>query len=52
MAQKEDYASAAAHLKKYLEVVPNSGDQDTVKKQLAEIEKFAGTTPQQQQQQQ
>lgn len=52
MAQKEDYASAAAHLKKYLEAAPNSGDQDTVKKQLAEIEKFAGTTPQPQQQQQ
>jgi tetratricopeptide (TPR) repeat protein len=42
LAQKEDFASAADHLKKYLENVPNAPDRETVGKQLLEIEKFAG----------
>lgn len=41
LAQKEDFASAADHLKKYLAAVPNAPDRDTVGKQLIEIEKFA-----------
>ena len=41
LAQKEDFASAADHLKKYLAAVPDAPDRDTVSKQLLEIEKFA-----------
>jgi tetratricopeptide (TPR) repeat protein len=41
LAQKEDFASAADHLKKYLDAVPNAPDRETVGKQLIEIEKFA-----------
>jgi tetratricopeptide (TPR) repeat protein len=41
MAQKEDFAGAVDHLKKYLEDTPNAPDRETVNKQLIEIEKFA-----------
>ena len=41
LAQKEDFASAADYLKKYLEAVPNASDKELVSKQIIEIEKFA-----------
>jgi len=45
LAQKEEFASAVDHLKKYLAAVPNAPDRDTVGKQLIEIEKFASARP-------
>jgi tetratricopeptide (TPR) repeat protein len=42
LANKQDYAGAAQFLRNYLEHAPKAQDSDTVRKQLAEVEKFAG----------
>ncbi|MDQ2944530.1 MAG: tetratricopeptide repeat protein [Acidobacteriota bacterium] len=39
LAQKQDYAGAAEHMRNYLTRSPTAGDVELVKKQLAEIEK-------------
>ena len=39
LAQKQDYAGAAEHMRNYLTRNPSAGDVELVKKQLAEIEK-------------
>lgn len=41
LAQKQDYSGAADCLRAYLKDVPQGGDSDQVRKQLAEIEKVA-----------
>jgi regulator of sirC expression with transglutaminase-like and TPR domain len=41
LAQKQDYQGAAENMRAYLKLVPNASDADTVKKQLAEVEKLA-----------
>lgn len=41
-ANKNDYESAARHMKAYIAAAPNAGDIETVKKQLAEVEKTLG----------
>jgi tetratricopeptide (TPR) repeat protein len=38
LAQKEDFSGAAEQMKAYLKLVPNAGDADFVRKQLAEVE--------------
>lgn len=43
LAQKQDFNGAVEHMKGYLAVIPPDGQEAaTVKKQLAEVEKFAG----------
>jgi regulator of sirC expression with transglutaminase-like and TPR domain len=42
LANKHDYVGAAQHLRNYLQHAPDAQDADTVRKQLAELEKFAG----------
>jgi tetratricopeptide (TPR) repeat protein len=42
LANKRDYAGAAEQLRGYLEHAPGAQDADTVRKQLVEIERFAG----------
>lgn len=42
LANKQDYVGAAQYLRGYLEHAPNAQDVDMVRKQLAEVEKFAG----------
>jgi tetratricopeptide (TPR) repeat protein len=44
LAQKKDYPAALEHMKGYLMFAPNAADGDQVKKQIAEIERFMGTT--------
>lgn len=44
LANKRDYAGAAALFKAYLEHSPNASDADTVRKQLADLERMAGLT--------
>jgi tetratricopeptide (TPR) repeat protein len=44
MTRKKDYAAAAAHLRGYLEQVPNADDAAKVRSQLAEIERRSGAT--------
>lgn len=39
LANKQDYSSAAQHLKSYLLAAPNAPDAEVVRKQLAELEK-------------
>ncbi len=41
LADKQDFAGAAAQMKSYLEFAPAANDADQVRKQLAQIEKFA-----------
>lgn len=41
LAEKQDYAGAAENLKSYLKFSPNAQDAEMVKKQLAELERFA-----------
>jgi tetratricopeptide (TPR) repeat protein len=48
LANKRDYAGAAAAFKAYLEYAPNAGDADTVRKQLAEVERVAALANSQQ----
>ena len=40
LAEKRDFKGAAASFKSYLALVPTAKDADTVRKQLAEVEKF------------
>lgn len=47
LAQKAEYGEAAQHLKSFLEAAPNAKEAETVRRQLAEVEKFAKATPQQ-----
>ncbi len=42
LANKRDYVGAAEYLRGYLEHAPKAQDADMVRKQLAEVEKFAG----------
>jgi tetratricopeptide (TPR) repeat protein len=42
LAQKQDYPGAAESFKAYIAMAPNAPDVDTVKKQLAEIDKALG----------
>jgi tetratricopeptide (TPR) repeat protein len=42
LANKRDYVGAAQYLRGYLDHAPNAPDADTVRKQLAEVEKFSG----------
>jgi len=44
LAQKQDLAGAAQHMKKYLELAPNANDASLVKSQLAELERLMGQT--------
>ena len=39
LAQKQDYAGAAEHLRAYLRVAPDAKESDRVRKQLADLEK-------------
>lgn len=39
LANKQDYPSAATHLRKYIEIAPPGSEVDYAKKQLAELEK-------------
>jgi hypothetical protein len=48
LASKRDYAGAAAFLKSYLEHAPGASDAETVRKQLAEVERIAAVANQQQ----
>ena len=45
LAQKQDFKEAAELLKVYLNALPNAPDAETVRKQLAEIEKSARANP-------
>ncbi|MEO7653631.1 MAG: tetratricopeptide repeat protein, partial [Bryobacteraceae bacterium] len=45
LAEKQDFAGAAVAIKKYLTFVPDGQDADSVKKQLAELEKLATAEP-------
>jgi tetratricopeptide (TPR) repeat protein len=51
LAQRQDYAGAAAQMRDYLKFAPNAQDADQVKKQLTELERLSGSnttvTPQQ-----
>jgi hypothetical protein len=42
LAQKKDYASAAAHLRRYLLLAPDADDAAPMKKKLAELERLSG----------
>jgi tetratricopeptide (TPR) repeat protein len=44
LAQKQDFSGAADSMRTYLKLAPNASNADFVKKQLAEVEKFAATT--------
>lgn len=44
LANKNDYAGAAEHMKGYLQFAPSAPDIDQVKKQLAEVEQRMGQT--------
>ncbi|MCS6951666.1 MAG: tetratricopeptide repeat protein [Bryobacteraceae bacterium] len=44
LAQKHQFASAVTHLRNYLALAPNAPDAETVKQQLAEVERFAAQT--------
>jgi tetratricopeptide (TPR) repeat protein len=44
LAQKQDYAGAAKHMKNYLQIAPNAQDAEMVKTQLAQLEQWAGQT--------
>ncbi len=46
LANKQDYVGAAQHLRGYLEHAPNAQDADVVRKQLADVERFAGPAAQ------
>ena len=51
LANQQDYAGAAEHMKSYIERAPDASDVDVVRKQLVEIEKLlagraAGQPPQ------
>jgi TolA-binding protein len=48
LANKRDYAGAAALFKSYLEHAPDASDAETVRKQLAEVERVAALANQQQ----
>jgi regulator of sirC expression with transglutaminase-like and TPR domain len=39
LAQRQDYAGAAEHMKSYLKFAPQASDADAVRKQLAEVER-------------
>ncbi|MGE5569359.1 MAG: tetratricopeptide repeat protein [Rhodospirillales bacterium] len=52
LANKRDYVGAAEHLRAYLLHAPNAQDADVVRKQLSEIERFAGPAASQTQPQQ
>jgi tetratricopeptide (TPR) repeat protein len=41
LAQKQDFAGAARHMKNYLQLAPNASDAEVVKSQLAQIEQWA-----------
>ena len=41
LAQKQDFAASAECLRAYLKAAPEAKDAETVRKQLAEVEKFA-----------
>ena len=43
LIEKQDYVGAAEQIKKYLSVLPAGPDAENVKKQLAELERVAGT---------
>jgi hypothetical protein len=45
-AREKDYAGAAAHLRSYLVLAPNAEDAARMKKELAELERLAGTNQQ------
>jgi tetratricopeptide (TPR) repeat protein len=45
LADKGDYAGALDHMRGYLSFAPNASDAETVKKQIAELEKIVATTP-------
>jgi hypothetical protein len=42
LAEKKDYAGAAAHLRSYLALAPNSEDASPMRKKLAELERLSG----------
>jgi tetratricopeptide (TPR) repeat protein len=42
LANKQDYPTAAQHMRNYLTHAPQAGDADTVRKQLSEIERMTG----------
>jgi len=44
LAQKKDYAGAAAHLRTYLLLAPNAADSAQMKKDLAELTRLSGQT--------
>jgi Tfp pilus assembly protein PilF len=46
LANKQDYVGAARHFRGYLERAPNAQDAEVVRKQLAEVERFAGPAAQ------
>jgi tetratricopeptide (TPR) repeat protein len=47
-SQKQDFTASAASLREYLKYAPNSPDADTVRKQLAEVEKASNPEAQKQ----
>ena len=49
LADKQDYPGAASQMKSYLEFAPKATDAEQVRKQLAEIEKFASAVAPKQQ---
>ena len=46
LAKKGEYAPAAEYLRAYLQAVPDAKDADTVRQQLAQLEKSSGGHPQ------
>lgn len=50
LADKGDYAGALDHMKGYLSFAPNAADAETVKKQIAELERIVASRPQPQRQ--
>ncbi len=46
LAKKGEYAPAAEYLRAYLQAVPDAKDADTVRQQLAQLEKSTGAHPQ------
>ncbi|MCX7605126.1 MAG: hypothetical protein N2036_13695, partial [Bryobacteraceae bacterium] len=45
LADKGDYAGALDHMKGYLSFAPNASDAETVKKQIAELERIVASKP-------
>ena len=45
LAKRGDYKGAAEHLRKYLQMAPNSPNAETVRKQLARAEELAAAKP-------